>query len=139
MTFDIRRVGPGDAQLFGQIAPEVFDEPVRTDRLATYLAQLGHHMIVAHADGQVVGQCAAVIHRHPDKVPELYIDEVGTALGYRRRGIARAMVVAMLTWGQELGCKEFWVGTETGNEPACALYAGLGVPDQQCIFYEGEL
>lgn len=139
MSFEIRRVGPADAGLFDKIAPEVFDEPVCADRLAAYLADPGHHMIIALNNGKVVGQCAAVIHRHPDKVPELFIDEVGTALGYRRQGIARTMMEAMLRWGRELGCGEYWVGTEPENAPARALYLGFGLPEQETIIYEGDL
>lgn len=103
MKIEFRRVGPRDAPLFARVAPEVFNEPVCADRLNAYLAEPSHHRIVAIADGQIVGQCAAVVHRHPDKVAELYIDEVGTALGYRRRGIARSMIAAMLEWGRALG------------------------------------
>ncbi|ESW95363.1 hypothetical protein X769_29545 [Mesorhizobium sp. LSJC268A00] len=58
-------------------------------------------MIVALADGIVVGQCAAVIHRHPDKVSELYIDELGVSPAYQRHGIARKMLDAMFALGRE--------------------------------------
>ncbi|MGX9179430.1 GNAT family N-acetyltransferase [Mesorhizobium sp. BHbdii] len=68
-------------------------------------------MIVAVADG-VVGQCAAVIHRHPDKVSELHIDEVGVSPAFLRQGIATKMLDAMFEFGRELGCEEAWVGTE---------------------------
>ena len=56
-----------------------------------------------------------------------------------RRGIARAMMEAMLEWGRELGCGEYWVGTETDNGPARALYRGFGPPEQEAIIYEGDL
>ena len=79
-------------------------------------------MIVALADGLVVGQCAAVIHRHPDKVSELYIDEVGVSPAFQRQGIARQMLDAMFALGREQGCGEAWVGTEPDNVAARALY-----------------
>ncbi|MET3579212.1 ribosomal protein S18 acetylase RimI-like enzyme [Mesorhizobium robiniae] len=88
MKMEIRRLLPGDDALVMRVADDVFDEAVRPDRLAAYLASPGHFMIVALADGVVVGQCAAVIHRHPDKVSELYIDEVGVAPAFQRQGIA---------------------------------------------------
>ena len=139
MSFKIRHIGPADASLFANIAAEVFDDPVRPDRLAAYLAAPGHHLVVALADGQVVGQCEGVILRHPDKPAQLFIDEVGTALGYRRRGIARAMLSAMMDWGREAGCEEIWVGTEPDNAPALALYAGFGLPAQDTIIFDGDL
>jgi len=100
----------------------VFDEPVQADRLAAYLAMPGHFMIVAMAESVVVGQCAAVIHRHPDKVSELYIDEVGVSPTLQRQGIARKMLDAMFALGREHGCGEAWVGTEPDNVAARELY-----------------
>ncbi|UCI26961.1 GNAT family N-acetyltransferase [Mesorhizobium sp. B2-8-5] len=122
MNVEIRRLHPGDDALVMRVADDVFDEPVRPDRLAAYLAAPGHSMIVAIVDQTVVGQCAAVIHRHPDKVSELYIDEVGVAPPFQRQGIARKMLDAMFAVGREHGCEEAWVGTEPDNEPARALY-----------------
>ena len=77
MDVVIRRLMPHDAAILDRIAVDVFDEPVDRTRLAAYLTEPGHFMFVATTGGEVVGQCAAVIHRHPDKVTELYIDEVG--------------------------------------------------------------
>ncbi|WP_296744979.1 GNAT family N-acetyltransferase [Mesorhizobium sp.] len=122
MNVEIRRLHPGDDALVMRLADEVFDEPVRPERLAAYLASPGHFMIVAIIDEIVVAQCAAVIHRHPDKVSELYIDEVGVAPAFRRHGIARKMLDAMFVIGREHGCEEAWVGTEPDNLPARALY-----------------
>ncbi len=115
MTIEIRRLDAGDDALVMRIAEDVFDEPVRPDRLAAYLASPGHFMIVALADGVVVGQCAAVIHRHPDKVSELYIDEVGVSPAFQRQGIARKMLDAMFVIGREHGCEEAWVGHRAGQ------------------------
>jgi ribosomal protein S18 acetylase RimI-like enzyme len=122
MKMEIVRLEAGDDALVMRVAEDVFDEPVRADRLAAYLSQPGHFMIVAIADGVVVGQCAAVIHRHPDKVSELYIDEVGVSPAFQRQGIARDMLDAMFVIGREHGCEEAWVGTEPDNGPARALY-----------------
>ena len=83
---EFRRLSAGDAAVLGRVAEDVFDEPVDPVRLAAYLSQPGHHMIVAIHDGVVVGQTAAVVHRHPDKPTELYIDEVGVAAGLPAAG-----------------------------------------------------
>ena len=124
---EIVRLSPDNAGLLDRIAEDVFDEPVRPDRLAAYLADPGHIMLVAVSDGIVIGQCAAIVHRHPDKVTELYIDEVGVSPAFQRKGIARAMVERMLAIGKELGCGEAWVGTEPDNLPARGLYERLEV------------
>ncbi|HVY52644.1 MAG TPA: GNAT family N-acetyltransferase [Devosia sp.] len=124
MPIAVKRISAGDAPAFDQIAPDVFDEPVDAARLRDYLAAPGHLMVLAFEGGLVVGQCAGVVHRHPDKATELYVDEVGTASTHRRQGIARAMLEAMFAWGRELGCTEAWLATELDNEAANALYRG---------------
>ena len=142
MNVEIRRLYAGDDALVKRIAEDVFDEPVRPDRLAAYLASPGHMMIVALADGIVVGQCAAVIHRHPDKVSELYIDEVGVSPAFQRQGIARKMLDAMFALGKENGCGEAWVGTEPDNRAARALYESRlepHAPAEEFVMYAYEL
>ncbi len=125
MTIEIRRLLPGDDALLSRVAEEVFDEPVKPGRLSAYLAAPGHLMVIALSDGMVVGQCAGVVHYHPDKPTELYIDEVGVSPVFQRQGIARRMLAAMFELGRALGCEEAWVGTEPDNSAARALYENL--------------
>jgi aminoglycoside 6'-N-acetyltransferase I len=142
MNVEIRRLYAGDDALVKRIAEDVFDEPVRPDRLSAYLASPGHFMIVALVDGLVVGQCVAVIHRHPDKVSELYIDEVGVSPAFQRQGIARKMLDAMFALGREQGCREAWVGTEPDNVAARALYESRSErhgPAEAFVMYVYEL
>jgi aminoglycoside 6'-N-acetyltransferase I len=136
MPFTIKRLSSDDDVLFRRIAPDVFDEPVDPARLRSYLGSPGHIMVLALEGEVVVGQCAGVIHRHPDKPTELYVDEVGTASTYRRRGVARAMLDALFTWGRELGCEEAWLGTELDNDAANAMYRSRGpIQDEAIQFY----
>ncbi len=136
MTVEIRYVGPGDEDLFDRVAPDVFDHPVERRQLAHYLATPGHHLMVAIEDGEVVGQVAAVVHRHPDGRPtELYIDEVAVAPALQRRGIARRLLDAMLVLGKDLGCQEAWVGTEPDNVPARYLYESRSAPAEPFAMY----
>lgn len=139
MTIELKRMQPGDESLFARVAPEVFDEPVDPARLAAYLREPGHLMVLAFEDGVVVGQCAAVIHKHPDKVTELYVDEVGTASTHRRLGIATRLVEAMFAWGREFGCREAWLGTELDNLEANGLYRKLGGKAEHMHYYEFNL
>ena len=139
MTITLKRMQPGDDLDFTDIAPDVFDEPIHPDRVEAYLAEPGHLMILAFEDGRVVGQCAAVIHRHPDKPTELYVDEVGTASTHLQQGIATRMLEAMFDWGRELGCREAWLGTELDNEAANALYRKMGGKPDTMAYYEFQL
>jgi aminoglycoside 6'-N-acetyltransferase I len=139
MPVELQRVTSDDIALFDRIADDVFDEPIEPERLRHYLDEPGHLMILAIDGGVVVGQCAAVVHRHPDKVTELYIDELGTAPSRQREGIGRAMIDAMFDWGRELGCKESWLGTELDNVAANALYRGIDGRSDTMAYYEFKL
>jgi len=135
MEVEIRRVAASDAAVFARVAHGVFDEPIDPGRVAAYLAEPGHLMLVGLLAGEVVAQVAAVIHRHPDKVTELYIDEVGVAPAFHRRGIARRMLDEMLALGKALGCDEAWVGTEHDNQAARGLYEYRGAAAEPFVMY----
>jgi len=135
MHITVKRLAPGDEAILGSIAADVFDEPIHPERLHAYLREPGHLMLLALDGDLVVGQCAAVLHRHPDKPTELYIDEVGTATSHLRQGIATRMMHEIFTWGRELGCQEAWLGTELDNTPANALYRRLRPKEDEAIQY----
>lgn len=135
MRITVRRMQAGDEAAFQSIAPDVFDEPIHPSRLHDYLRSPGHIMVLVFEGEVIVGQCVGVIHRHPDKPTELYVDEVGTASTHLRRGIARQMMDELFAWGKELGCTEAWLGTETDNEPAKALYRRYRPTEDETIQY----
>ncbi len=137
---EIRAVGPADRALFKRVAPEVFDGAVMPERLASYLTAADHLMVLALRDGEVVGQVAAVIHRHPDMPDELYVDNLGVTPALQRQGIGRRLMDAVFALGRARGCEEAWVATEVDNRPARALYTRLGpVEDEPVAFYLYEL
>lgn len=139
MDLIIRHLGAGDAGLLARVAPDVFDAAIDPARAQAYLADASHHLIVAIVDGEVVGQCAAVVHRHVDLPTELYVDNLGVTPALQRRGIARQLLDAMYAWGAGVGCTETWVGTETDNAPARALYRSYGVEAETFALYLRDL
>lgn len=139
MTVDYRLCGPADAALFDRVADDVFDAAIAPARLARYLADPAHKMVVALHDGVVIGQCAGVVHLHPDQATELYIDNLGVAPAFRRQGVARGLVSRMLDLGRSLGCEEAWVGTETDNAAANGLYETFGAEGETFVLYKYEL
>lgn len=132
---EIRRLGPGDAAVLDRVAEDVFDAPVHAGRLAAHLREPNHFLLVAIADGVVIAQAAAVIHRHPDKTAELYIDEVGVTPAFQRQGIATRLLDALFQLGREAGCEEAWVGTEPDNIPARRLYESRGAKGEDFVMY----
>ena len=112
MNVEIRRLYPGDDAVVMRIAEDVFDEPVDPAG-SPPISPIGHHMIVALADGEVIGQCAAVVHRHPDK-PTDSLDDVGVSPASSAGSISTQTARA-LSPGISNGCEEVWVGTEPDN------------------------
>ena len=51
MDIATKRLTPADAALLGRVADGVFDQSVDPGRLAAYLSEPGHPMIVAIIDG----------------------------------------------------------------------------------------
>lgn len=124
-----------NAALLEKIAAGVFDEPIRQDRLATYLANPANWMALAISDTLVVGQCMCVVHHHPDKATELFLDEIGTGDEWRRKGIARSLMNAVFERADEEGIEEIWLGTEPDNVPARRLYESTGAKGEDAIIY----
>jgi len=139
METQIVRIGPRDAHVLDRVADDVFDDAIDPARIAAYLAQPGHLMVLAVRGGEVVGQARGMVHRHPDLPTELYIDNLGVAEDRRREGIATRLLDALVAWGRDLGCEEAWVGTEPDNGPARALYEARGSDAETFVMYFYEL
>lgn len=135
MPPDIRLLVPADAATLDHVAEGVFDGPVNAAWAAEFLADARHHLFVAVEGGFVVGMITAVDYIHPDKAPQLWINEVGVAPAYQRRGIARALLQAMLAHGRTIGCTEAWLGTEPDNEAARGLYEDAGSRAEPFVLY----
>ena len=135
MDIEIRLLGPDDIDALAKVAADVFDGPVDAHWAATFLADPRHHLAVALDGGEVVGMASAVDYVHPDKAPQLWINEVGVAPSHRRRGIGRRLLEALLAHGRALGCTEAWLGTEPDNLPARALYERTGSTPEPFVLY----
>mgnify|MGYP002403789331 CR=1 FL=1 len=136
MTIRYRLLSLADAAVLLNVADDVFDEPIVPERALAYLADTTNLMMVAIDGDIVVGQCAAVIHRHADRATELYVENLGVAPSHRRRGIGRELVARMFEAGRARGCREAWVGTEPDNDPANRLYEAFdGEPAEAFNLY----
>jgi ribosomal protein S18 acetylase RimI-like enzyme len=121
-------LGPTDGAVLQNVAPDVFDYPVDARWSAEFLADPRHHLAVAVDDesGQVVGMASGLHYVHPDKPPELWVNEVGVAPSHQGRGVGRQVLAALLAHGRTLGCKEAWVLTSQSNTAARHMYAAAG-------------
>jgi ribosomal protein S18 acetylase RimI-like enzyme len=135
----VRSLTAEDESLLLSTEPGLFDQEIRTDLAAEFLADPRHHLIAAIEEGVIVGFVSALHYVHPDKRAQLWINEVGVAAAYRNRGIGKAMLVEALSLARDLGCKEAWVLTEDDNEAAKALYASAGGTVAPELMYTFEL
>ena len=138
-TPTIRLLRPGDMAVLSNVAEDVFDEDVDPGWTAEFLNDPRHHLVVALLGGQVIGMASAVHYVHPDKPPELWVNEIGVTPAHRQRGIGRQLMAALFSRGRELGCKEAWLGTEESNMAARRLYASVGGAEQSMVYFTFDL
>ncbi|MFE2846970.1 GNAT family N-acetyltransferase [Streptomyces scopuliridis] len=110
-------------------AQHLYDAPARPAWAARFLAAPGHLMLIAYADGAPAGMISGIEMLHPDKGSEMCLYELSVATAYRRRGIGRALTTALATEARARGCYDMWVGADTDNAPALALYRATGAQD----------
>jgi ribosomal protein S18 acetylase RimI-like enzyme len=126
MAIEIKVLQRGDESILMNVAAEVFDNPIDPERTTEFLEDPRHHMAVAIDDGLVVGFASAVHYIHPDKAPEMWINEVALAPTHRRRGLGKAVLNALFEVGRTHNCTVAWVLTYRDNAGAMALYSSVG-------------
>jgi GNAT superfamily N-acetyltransferase len=86
-------------------------------------------VLVATADGQVVGYCQGMRDRHPPSVVEpeygLILDFY-VAAGYRGTGVSEQMFMAMREWFRKKGIQRIEVRHSTFNKIAAAFWPKMG-------------
>ena len=135
----VRMLGPDEAAVLDRVAPDVFDNPIHPRWTAEFFADPRHHLAVAMDGDVVVGFASGVHYVHPDKPPELFIDEVGVAPTHQGRGLARRLMHTLMDHGRALGCTQAWVGTEHDNTAANRLYASVGGVPEEFVLYAFDL
>lgn len=132
---EIRLLRLEDLLMIEAAGDTVFDHPIATPWAQEFLTDPRHHLMGAIGQGRLVGFASAVHYLHPDKPPELWINEVGVADEFQRQGIGKRLMQALLNHGRALGCVHAWVLTEHDNAAARALYASVGGEEDETVFY----
>lgn len=135
---EVIELNASNRHLLDRVA-DVFDEAVDPERLGACISDPSHILVVAVFEGVVVGQCLGVIHRHPDKPTDLYVEDLAVDVPMQRRGIATRLIKALLALGQRRGCQSLWVAAEPENTAACQLYASLGLTPRAASVFELQL
>ena len=121
------------------IADDVFDRPLRRHRLAVFLDDPGHVLLCAVAENAVIGQLRAIIHHHPDRPDDCYVDNLGVAPDWKRRGVATALWREARRIAEEKACRDIWVATEADNAEALGFYARMGLEECATSVFEARL
>jgi ribosomal protein S18 acetylase RimI-like enzyme len=140
-VFTIKTLSKDDLPLLLNVAGDVFDNPIDEAFASEFLNDPRHHIVVGLSGGVIVGFASAVHYVHPDKPPELWINEVGVAPTHQRQGIGKAILKELLQLGRGLGCTSAWVLTDRSNEPASRLYGSTGgqIDPGDTVMYEFEI
>ncbi|WP_298304591.1 N-acetyltransferase [uncultured Erythrobacter sp.] len=135
LTLSTHWIDAANTHLLKSIAPGTFDHAIDPARLKRYLANPANWMGVAIHNNIVVGMVMAVIHTHPDKPTELFLDEIGTGDDWRRKGIARSLMQKVFERADAEGIDEIWLGTEPDNDAANGLYQGFKHEREDAVIY----
>ena len=126
MPIEIKILCTGDEHVLMNVAYDLFDNPIDPYLAREFLADHRHHLAVAVDNDLVVAFASAVHYIHPDKPPQLWINEVAVAPTHRRQGLGKAVLKALFEVGRAHRCTEAWVLTDSLNPAAMALYKSLG-------------
>ncbi|WP_407540332.1 GNAT family N-acetyltransferase [Deinococcus radiomollis] len=126
MPTTVRVLAAAEAHILLNVAPEVFDGPVDPRYTAEFFVDPRHHLAVALDETLVVGMASGVHYLHPDKPPELFINEVAVSPDWQGRGLGGQMLDVLIAHARTLSCVAAWVLTETENTVARRLYSSVG-------------
>ncbi len=139
MAIGIKHLGVNDIDILLGAGTDVFDNPIDPDLARRYLAHPDYEIVVAMEGDVVVGMATGLYYFHPDKPVEFFVNEVGVADSHHRRGIGKMLMHALFEVIGAKNVKYAWVGTETDNIAARALYDSVGGDGQGMMFYEFDL
>jgi GNAT superfamily N-acetyltransferase len=150
-AIDIRRLGPGDVHVLTLLArdDEDFDlegqggvgTPLAPRAASAFLADPELLTWVALAGQEVIGFVFChVLRMRKEPARELLLYEIGVRSAWRRQGIGRRLIAAMVDWMRAEGMVTAWVlaghsgaerfyeacGFRTGSGPAVYLELCLG-------------
>lgn len=125
---------PADADAV-DAASHLFDYELRSEWVQRFLTQPDHHLCIAYLSGQPTGFVSGVELTHPDKGTEMFLYELSVDEPFRRRGVGKALVAALVDLAHDRGCYGVWVLTDSDNVAAVRTYpsAGLREPQEQLM------
>jgi aminoglycoside 3-N-acetyltransferase I len=112
-----------------------FTAPPSDDYLGRVLSDPRFVLLVARLEGEVVGALSAYeLLKYERERSEFYIYDLAVAKPFRRQGIATALIEALKPIARAAGGWVIFVQADRVDDPAVALYRGLGVEEEPLHF-----
>lgn len=138
MSVEIKLLSTADLPLLLRADTDVFDNPIDPELARAYLEHPDYLIALALDRDRVVGMAGGLFYFFPDKPLEFFVNEVGVAASHHRQGIGKKLMARLLDAARARGVRYAWVGTETDNLPALALYRSLEGKEVEAIYFEFE-
>ena len=114
-----------DVPAVARIEREIYSLPWSARSFLDALEREYYLFLKAEVDGCLAGYCGCLRSFETGEITNVTVREE-----YRRRGIARRLLLSLMGQAGELGCERFTLEVRRSNEPAIALYHSLGFRDE---------
>ncbi len=122
----VRRLLSGD-ELAVLHAAHLFDEPPGLAAVRAYLSDDRNVLLLAFEGSEAVGFVRGTeLLQLASRRRQMFVYEIGVDKPFRRRGVATALIKALLQDCRERGFEEAFVFTDPANVPAVELYRSTG-------------
>jgi len=111
----------------------LLDSDAKVDATRRFLADVGHHLLVAYDHDIAVGFVTGVRMTHPDKGTEMFLYELAVDPSAQGRGVGRTLVTALAEVAKRLGCYGMWVLTDQDNAAAIRTYEAAGATEPAAV------
>ena len=112
-----------------------FTAPPSDEYLQRLLSDPRFVLLVARLEGEVVGALSAYeLVKYERERSEFYIYDLAVAEPFRRQGMATALIEALKPIARAAGGWVIFVQADRVDDPAVALYRGLGVEEEPLHF-----
>ena len=122
MHIVVRPLAEGDLDAASEIERQCFTRPWSREALAEAIRNEASYFVVAVLESGVLAGCAGM---HA-VCGECYIDTIAVPAAFRRKGVGRAMLEALVRLAEQMHAAFLSLEVRPSNGPAIGLYRSMG-------------